>query len=136
MSGCWWNPLATRRALYLSVEPSAFRLIRKTHLQPTRFLLGFGGTSFHVPFWMRAVNSMFMAARQVGCLEAVVCENHDPRVKWASKCDPTDNGPTLLIWRLIVHVNGVTTYFNYLDKIRNSTITIIPLYSYLNLYNY
>jgi hypothetical protein len=22
-------------------------------------------------------------------------ENHDPRVKWASKCDPTDNGPTL-----------------------------------------
>ena len=23
-------------------------------------------------------------------------ENHDPRVKWASKCDPTDNGPTFL----------------------------------------
>jgi hypothetical protein len=23
------------------------------------------------------------------------CENHDPRVKWASKCDPTDNGSTL-----------------------------------------
>jgi hypothetical protein len=20
----------------------------------------------------------------------VYCENHDPRVKWASKCDPTD----------------------------------------------
>ncbi len=23
------------------------------------------------------------------------CENHDPRVKWASKCDPTDNGSSL-----------------------------------------
>uniref|UniRef100_A0A2N9HAX0 Retrotransposon Copia-like N-terminal domain-containing protein n=1 Tax=Fagus sylvatica TaxID=28930 RepID=A0A2N9HAX0_FAGSY len=23
------------------------------------------------------------------------CENHDPKVKWASKCDPTDNGPIL-----------------------------------------
>ena len=64
-----------------------------------------------------------------------LCENHDPRVKWASKCDPTDNGPTLWIWRLIVHVNGVATYFNYFDKIRNSTIKIIPLYSSLNLYN-
>uniref|UniRef100_A0A2N9GL02 Reverse transcriptase n=1 Tax=Fagus sylvatica TaxID=28930 RepID=A0A2N9GL02_FAGSY len=25
------------------------------------------------------------------------CENHDLRVKWASKCDPTDNGSTLSI---------------------------------------
>jgi hypothetical protein len=64
-----------------------------------------------------------------------ICENHDPRVKWASKCDPINNGSILYIWRLIVHVNRVTTYFNYLEKIRNSTITIIPLYSSLNLYN-
>ena len=64
-----------------------------------------------------------------------LCENHNPRVKWASKCDPTNNGPTLTIWRLIVYVNGVATYFYYLDKIRNSTITIIPFYSSLNLYN-
>ena len=62
-------------------------------------------------------------------------ENHDPMVKWASKCDPTDNGSTLSIWRLIVHVNEVAIYFNYLEKIRNSTLKIIPLYSYLNLYN-
>ena len=35
----------------------------------------------------------------LGSLQAVPTEdareNHDPRVKWASKCDPTDNGPTL-----------------------------------------
>ena len=27
--------------------------------------------------------------------DVVKCENHDPGVKWASKCDPTDNGSTL-----------------------------------------
>ncbi len=39
------------------------------------------------------------SARDMGCkyvlFEGDACENHDPRVKWASKCDPTDNGPTL-----------------------------------------
>ena len=28
-------------------------------------------------------------------IDGSMCENHDPRVKWVSKCDLTDNGPTL-----------------------------------------
>ena len=38
------NPLATKRALYLLIEPSKFFLTLKTHLQPTSWLLRWGGT--------------------------------------------------------------------------------------------
>lgn len=69
---CWWNPLATKRALYRSTEPSAFCLIRKAHLQPTMFILGWGGTYIHVPFLRSAVNLEAMAAHHTGLLEAEV----------------------------------------------------------------
>ena len=45
----WWNSLATRRALNLSIEPSECLLIRKIHLQPTRLEMPSGGTSSQVP---------------------------------------------------------------------------------------
>lgn len=41
----WWNPLATRRALYLYTVPSGFSFILNTHLQPVGFLQSGKGTN-------------------------------------------------------------------------------------------
>lgn len=36
---CYGNPLATKRALYLSTVPSDFLFTLNSHLQPTSFLM-------------------------------------------------------------------------------------------------
>ena len=54
---CWWNPLATSLALYLLMLPSLLCFNLKTHLQPTTFCVGEGGTKTQVPCLVRASNS-------------------------------------------------------------------------------
>lgn len=63
---CWLKPLATRRALYRSTEPSARCLRRYTHLQMITFWDESGGTISHVWFWRRACNSYIIASRHSG----------------------------------------------------------------------
>jgi hypothetical protein len=41
-------------------------------LHPTKFIVGLGGTRVQVPFFIKAVNSIFMAWRHSGLLEAIV----------------------------------------------------------------
>ena len=60
------NPLATKRALNLSTEPSGWYLTRKSHLQSTTFFEGSHGTNSHVRFRTNASNSFFIASRQCG----------------------------------------------------------------------
>lgn len=55
--GLWWNPLATKWALYLSTEPLEFLFIRKTHLHPTRLWCGDSETRSRVSFLTKALNS-------------------------------------------------------------------------------
>jgi hypothetical protein len=43
--------------------------------------------------WKLCGGSMGTSLHTLGLessLKGLCCENHDPRVKWASKCDPTD----------------------------------------------
>jgi hypothetical protein len=47
--------------------------------------------------WLGQAHSNFEAKPTINPQWSRHCENHDPRVKWASKCDPTDNGSTLSI---------------------------------------
>lgn len=49
-----------------------FRFILKTHLQPIKFIVGSGGIKDHVPLRKRALNSVFIASRHCGLLEAKV----------------------------------------------------------------
>src|SRR6266850_5100595 len=56
------NPHATRRALYFSMVLSEFRLMRKTHLLPTMFLLEGHGTVVHV-----------LAFSKVSILQSIAC---------------------------------------------------------------
>ena len=66
----WWKPLATNRALYLLMDPSAFSLIRKTHLHPIVFLLEGKGTKSQVWFFSKAAYSSCMAESQFGLVRA------------------------------------------------------------------
>ncbi|GMQ07770.1 hypothetical protein CsSME_00051831 [Camellia sinensis var. sinensis] len=66
------NPLTTKRALYRSRVPSALRLIRYTHLQPTRFMAGEQGTKDQVPLRIKALISLVIVARHCGNLLASV----------------------------------------------------------------
>jgi hypothetical protein len=68
---CWWYPLATRRALCLSIVPSAFLFNLKTHLQSTTFEAVVGGTRDQVLFWRRALNSVCIAALHSGMVLAL-----------------------------------------------------------------
>jgi hypothetical protein len=52
------------------MEPSTFLLIRKTPLQPTRFLAVEVGTRREVLFLSKASNSEFIACLQFGSIEA------------------------------------------------------------------
>lgn len=56
-SGTWWNLLATKRALFLFTKPSELFLTLKTHLQPTSWRFGGGGTKDQVLLEQRAWNS-------------------------------------------------------------------------------
>lgn len=47
------------------MEPLDIRLNLNTHLQPTKFMRGFGGTRDQVPLCISAVNSWFIAVRQL-----------------------------------------------------------------------
>jgi hypothetical protein len=51
------NPLATKQALYWSMEPLDFRLILYTHLQSIKLLPLARGTKCQVLLCMRAENS-------------------------------------------------------------------------------
>ena len=66
MSYCCVKPLATKRALYLEVEPSGFCFSLNTHLHPTILTLLGLGTRDHVWFFYNASNSDCMAVNQVG----------------------------------------------------------------------
>ena len=58
---CWWKPLATSLALYLLMLQSLLCFNLNTHLQPTTFYDGEGGTKTQVACLVRASNSLFMA---------------------------------------------------------------------------
>ena len=66
----WWNQFATKRALYLSIDPSGSRLILKTHLFGKMFIRGRVGTNDHVPLSYKASNSAPIAFLQATCLTA------------------------------------------------------------------
>ena len=57
-------PCATRRALYLSMDPSSLNLVRYTHFDPTMFVFTGLGTKLHVLFCWRASSSSNIAVRQ------------------------------------------------------------------------
>lgn len=67
---CWWKPSATNLDFTLAIEPSGFFLILNTHLQPTTFWEGCGGTLDQVPSSFREVYSSFKESFQGGDLRA------------------------------------------------------------------
>src|SRR5712675_2041418 len=71
------SPQATSRALYLSTLPSALRLTRYTHFEPTTFLLGGRGTVIHVPAFSSVVSSQSIASFQRGQLEQDRASEYD-----------------------------------------------------------
>lgn len=72
MPSSWWNPLATRQALSLFREPSAWIFVRKTHLLPTAFMSGVRGTREKVLGSLQFPISSPIAAFQPECLRASV----------------------------------------------------------------
>lgn len=58
--------LATNLTLYLSICPSWFSLILKTHLDPIIFIWVLYGTRVHVPSWRKAYYSFNIAFLQFG----------------------------------------------------------------------
>ena len=67
----WWNPLATRRALYFWMLPLEFLLTWKTHLQPIALVLEGRGIRDQVWFLIRASKSSHIAFFPVGTLESL-----------------------------------------------------------------
>jgi len=59
-------------ALYLLTEPSGLCFNLKTHLQPTKFMVGWYGTSDQVLFLSKALISVSIAWHHLGSLEACV----------------------------------------------------------------
>ena len=68
--GRCWNPLATKWALYLSMNPLGRHLVRKIYLQPTTFFVGLAGTSSQVLLQTRTSYSSNIAWRHLGSLSA------------------------------------------------------------------
>lgn len=66
----WWKPWATKWAFYLWIVPSELCLIWHTHLEPTMFIEDVGGTSVHVWFVTRALNSSCIAYFHTGLAKA------------------------------------------------------------------
>ena len=64
--------MATRWAFYLSTEPSDLCFNLKTHLQPTRFMIGWYGTRDQVLFLSKAFISVSINWRHLGSLKACV----------------------------------------------------------------
>src|SRR3954453_4413143 len=63
MPCCWLYPLATKRALYLAIDPSGFRLHLKTQRQPIgKRPLGTRSRDIisQVPFLAKEFNSLFI----------------------------------------------------------------------------
>ena len=68
--GLWLLPFATRRALYLDNEPSAFNFFLNSKIQLITLASGGHGSRTQVLFEIRAVYSSFIALSQLGSLKA------------------------------------------------------------------
>ena len=67
---CWVKFFATKRALYLSIEPFALYLILYTHLQPIKHFLGGKLVRDHVELTSKAWSSMHVASYHSGIIVA------------------------------------------------------------------
>lgn len=70
ISGLWWKPLATNRALYRCTKPSLLCLSLKTHLFQIIFKCGWDRTRVQVWFFRIAWNLSFKAVSQGGDCKA------------------------------------------------------------------
>jgi hypothetical protein len=70
MPSTWENPLATNRALCLSILPSDAYLVQYTHLHLTSFLPFGRGTRSQVSFSIKERYSSFIVVSQSGRPEA------------------------------------------------------------------
>ncbi|KAL7688665.1 hypothetical protein Plhal304r1_c018g0063891 [Plasmopara halstedii] len=103
------NPLATKRALYRSISPSWFFLMRKTHLLPIALRPCGSGTSSHVLFLRsdsisisQAITHLLASLDSIADLNVVGISPTESTTKAASKsCAVADNSSSpsfLLYW--------------------------------------
>lgn len=76
--------METNISLWHSIEPSAFCLSLKPHLQPTMLVDVYGGTRDQVLFWSRALNSSCIAARHSGMRIALEKHVSSTKAEWVS----------------------------------------------------